>query len=319
MKVLITGGAGFIGSNLAKKISHEGHDVVVLDDLSTGRLENIGGKAEFVYCDISKDVAAVDKNIRDCDFVCHLASVVGVERVLEDPFNCLFNNAKGTNHILDACLKYHKPILFSSSSEVYGISDLIMKENNARTYGATTAGRWSYATVKAYEESLVYFSDIPSVVVRFFNVSGPGQLQDYGMVIPTFIAKALAGEELTIHGDGTQQRCFMHIDDAVDALFKLIFRQNEMLLNTLFNLGSTSPITINDLAKLVIDCTNSPSQVRYEGTSQRDGGMRLRMADTSKLRQAINWQPKYTVKDIVVDSINYYRQREKWLNVNAAL
>jgi len=319
MKYLLTGGAGFIGSHLADRLLEDGHHVRVLDNLSTGRLENLAhlaGHNRFeltVGSVLDEDVLAHE--IRAVDRIVHLAAAVGVKRILERPVETIRTNVDGTRNVLRFAEEQGTKTLLASTSEVYGKamqkSDAIeaLSENDDWTLGSTDRRRWAYACTKAVDEFLAqaYYDEhgLPVVCARFFNTAGPRQSGQYGMVIPTFVERALAGRPLEVHGDGTQTRCFTHVDDAVRAVVQLLDAPEAD--GEVVNVGQPEAISINDLAEQVRTRTDSDVDIRhvpYEnvyGTGFED--MQCRTPDISKLRALIGFEPKRTVEDILHDVI----------------
>ena len=258
MRVLITGGAGFIGSHLCEAYLERGDEVHVLDDLSTGSIDNIRHlrtHPRFDYTIESVHHKAVTAElVDDCDVVFHLAAAVGVKLIVESPVRTIETNVHGTEVVLAAASKKKKKVLIASTSEVYGLSNEVpFREDGNLVLGATTKGRWSYACSKAIDEflALAYWREkrLPTVVVRLFNTVGPRQTGQYGMVIPTFVKQALAGRPITVYGDGTQSRCFTHVADVVGALIKVM--DHPAAVGQVFNIGSTEEVTIGELAEVV--------------------------------------------------------------------
>lgn len=313
MRYLITGGAGFIGSHLAEYLLKHGQEVVVWDNLSTGNEENLAGCRgrsgfQFVAGDMAKD-PAFGKLVAECDAVFHLAAAVGVQLIVSDPVRTIETNINGAQVALHAAAEYRKPILITSTSEVYGKSTKTpFSEEDDTTYGPTTRQRWSYAISKAVDEFLLlaYHQShgLPGVIVRLFNTVGPRQSPQYGMVLPRFVGQALRGEPLTIYGDGTQSRCFCHVAEVVPALVKLLHcpeAQGEVV-----NLGSTEEVTIAQLAQRVIARINPALSVEYipYSTAYRPGfeDMPRRVPDISKARRLIGFEPQMRL-DQIIDSV----------------
>lgn len=316
-RVLITGGAGFIGSHLAEALVRGGCRVSVIDNLSTGRFENIRHltrDAHFSFAiDSVANEAVLDHLVQDCDLIFHLASAVGVELIVADPVHVLESNIFGTRAVLAAANRYLKPICITSTSEVYGKSERVpFAEGDDRLLGPTTKNRWSYATSKAAIEhlSLAYHQqmDLPVTVVRLFNTVGPRQRGRYGMVIPRLVRQALAGEKLSVYGDGNQQRCFCDVSDVTRAMIDLA--QHDAAVGRVFNIGSTREISIRALAELVLQQVAEHRQqpvpnagenitlVPYEtvyGKGFED--MRRRLPDISRIQAAIGWQPSIPLEE----------------------
>lgn len=318
MKILVTGGAGFIGSHLSEDLLKGGHSVLALDNLSTGTYENIlpienNRHFKFIKGDIL-DEKLVDKSVRGVDAVYHLAAAVGVELVVKKPLESLTTNIKGSENILNKACKYKKKVLVVSSSEIYGKNvNGPLKEDDDRVLGSPLKTRWGYSTAKAVDEMLayVYYKDkgLPTVIVRLFNTVGPRQSGAYGMVLPRFVKQALANEPLTVYGPGSQTRCFLHVKDAVWAMIKLM----ELLSATgeVFNVGSQEEISIEDLAKRIIEITASKSKIIYIPYDQayEEGfeDMPRRVPDITKIANLIGFKPTVILDDIIKDVLNYLR------------
>jgi len=310
VKYLITGGAGFIGSHLAKKLIDGGDQVVVFDNLSTGsssNLSEIKDKIEFQQGNIL-DKAAIDKLVSDSDYVVHLAAALGVFNIVNKPLESLRTNLQGSEVVLEACDKYRKPVLIASTSEIYGKNDKVpLNEEDDRLIGHPLKSRWSYSEAKAVDESLAYFyyleNKLPIRIVRFFNTVGPRQVGHYGMVVPRFVSAALKNEPLSVYGSGDQIRCFCHVDDAVRAL--LLVMGSEKAVGQVFNVGNNQQITIMELAKKVIELTGSSStieKIAYE-KAYPEGfeDMQRRVPDISKIKQVLGWSPEINLDQIVKD------------------
>lgn len=315
---LITGGAGFIGSHLSDLLLEKGWRVHLLDDLSTGAIENIRHLREnpnFSYTiDSCHREAIVAELVDDADVVFHLAAAVGVELIVESPVRTIETNVHCTEIVLSQAAKKRKPVLVASTSEVYGKSTALpFKEDGDLVMGATDKGRWSYACSKAIDEflALAYWKErkLPTVVARLFNTVGPRQTGQYGMVVPSFVRAALAGRDLRIHGDGTQTRCFCHVGDVVNALVGLM--DGEAHVGEVFNIGATEEITIRALAERIIAMTKSESdlvQVPYdEAYEEGFEDMMRRVPDTSKIQRALGWSATRTLDDILEDIIAFER------------
>lgn len=309
-RVLITGGAGFIGSHLAEHLLKEGQSVCVLDDLSTGQTENIaqlaaGPQFRFVRGSVL-DRALVDELVAEADFVYHLAASVGVKRVVEQLVASIENNVHGTENVLAAAAQAGTKVLLTSTSEVYGRGQRdVFSEDDDLAMGPTVKGRWSYACSKALDEYLSFAyrreRGVPVTVVRLFNTVGERQSSHYGMVLPTFIGQALAGQPLTIHGDGTQSRCFCHVSDVVPALFKLMVQA--VSDGHVFNLGGTHSVTIEELADRILAVTGSSSAkvfVPYDQAYAADfEDITKRVPDISKARRAVGFNPGVELDEII--------------------
>ncbi|MBX7258107.1 MAG: GDP-mannose 4,6-dehydratase [Candidatus Hydrogenedentes bacterium] len=310
MRALVTGGAGFIGSHLCDALVKRGHKVFVLDDLSTGRYENIehiDGLTTVIDSTLNQDI--VRELVREVDVVYHLAATLGVELVVDEPILTITNNIRGTETILEETCRYRRRLLITSTSEVYGKSEKeVFKEDDDRIMGSTHLSRWSYAESKAIDEflALAYWRTkrLPCVVVRLFNIVGPRQTGRYGMVVPRFVRAALLGEPLPVYGDGRQTRCFAYVGDAVPALMGLMERAD--ISGEIFNLGNTERIAIVDLAKRVIERTRSTSDIHFIDYGQAYGpgyeDMRHRAPSLEKIQAAIGYQPN-TPLDVILDSV----------------
>ena len=270
MRYLITGGAGFIGSHLATRLIDRGDEVLVLDDLSTGSMDNIAALVDrpgFSYrIGSALDVPLVSECVDRCDVTIHLAAAVGVRLIVERPVHTIETNVKASEVVLAAAAKKQKLVLIASTSEVYGKSaSLPFREDGDLQLGPTTHSRWAYACSKALDEwlGLAYLREkgVPVIIVRFFNTVGPRQTGRYGMVLPNFVRQALAGEPITVYGTGDQQRCFGHVQDAVEALLRLIGNPNA--IGGVFNVGSDEEVSIRQLAEMVRDAAGSESPIAY--------------------------------------------------------
>ncbi|MCS6861982.1 MAG: GDP-mannose 4,6-dehydratase [Abditibacteriales bacterium] len=318
MKTLITGGAGFIGSHLAEALLTAGHEIVVVDDLSTGRYENIRALRDHprfrVFISSILDRSLMEPLIAECDEIYHLAAAVGVRLIIEEPVETIETNILGTEVVLNLASKYNKKTLLASTSEVYGKNNAVpFREDDDSVIGATTKSRWSYACSKAMDEflALAYHKQkgLPVIIVRLFNTVGPRQTGRYGMVIPNFVRQALLGQPLTVFGDGEQSRCFMHVQDAVKALIALMAHPDAV--GQIFNLGSDQEVTINELARRVIHLTESSSTIQHIPYHQAyEPGfedMRRRVPDISKLRRLIGFAPQRSLDEILCSVIEYFR------------
>jgi UDP-glucose 4-epimerase len=318
MRFLITGGAGFIGSHLSDLLIEHDHTVHVLDDLSTGAIENIRHlkrHPRFEYTIGSVESHAVVAELVDgSDVVVHLAAAVGVTLVVDSPVRAIETNVHGTEVVLLHANKKKKPVLIASTSEVYGKSSALpFKEDGDMQMGATDMGRWAYACSKAIDEflAMAYWRErgLPTIVVRLFNTVGPRQTGSYGMVVPRLVSQALAGEPLTVYGDGRQTRCFCHVADVVQALFKLM--TEESAYGNVFNVGATSEISILDLAQRIIELTGSDSGISMipYGEAYGEGfeDMYRRVPDIAKVGALIGWTPTRVLEDIVGDVVAHQR------------
>ena len=312
MKYLITGGAGFVGSHLADALVGRGDSVVVLDNLSTGASGNLAGvlgSPLFKYVSGSiLDEALVEELVGSVDQVLHLAAAVGVFNIVDRPLESLTTNVRGTENVLAACKKFGKPILITSSSEIYGKnSSGPLNEESDRIIGSPLKSRWSYSAAKGLDESLgyFYFSEfgLPVRLVRLFNTVGPRQVGNYGMVVPRFVSAALSGEDLVVYGDGKQSRCFAHVADVVAALLLVI--DSKDAVGEVFNIGNDREISIMELAKLVISKTGSSSSIVSKSYDDAYGAgfedMSRRVPDISKIRRVLGWSPKLDLEEIIGD------------------
>lgn len=321
MRVLITGGAGFIGSHLADAYLKRGDEVCVIDDLSTGRIENIQhlkGQPRFEYTiDTVHNRPLTAELVDRCDVVFHLAAAVGVKLIVESPVRTIETNVRGTEVVLSLANKKKKKVLIASTSEVYGLStDVPFREDGNLVMGATTKGRWSYACSKAIDEflALAYWREkkLPTIVVRLFNTVGPRQTGQYGMVIPTFVKQALAGRPITVYGDGKQSRCFGYVGDVVEALID-VMDHNDAVGNV-FNIGSNEEISILRLAQRVKELTQSDSEIVFipydEAYEEGFEDMPRRIPDITKVGDLVGFQPKMRLDGILQSVIDYQSGRK---------
>jgi UDP-glucose 4-epimerase len=319
-KFLITGGAGFIGSHLSELLLQQGHHVVAIDNLSTGRLDNIRHlcqhpEFQFVRETITNS-QVLDRLTSEVDLIIHLAAVVGVKLIVEDPVNTIATNIMGTEAVLTTANRYGCKVMLASTSEVYGKGFKVpFNEEDDTVMGPTSHSRWAYATSKAIDEflGLAYYRQfgLPVVVMRFFNTVGPRQTGRYGMVLPRFVRQALAGEPITIFGDGEQSRCFSDVADIVDATAKLAM--HPQAVGQVFNIGSAEEVTIRELAERVISATGSSSKIVYvpyeEAYAPGFEDMRRRVPDLEKIRQLIGYAPRYTLEDTLRRVILFEREQ----------
>jgi UDP-glucose 4-epimerase len=302
MKILVTGGAGFIGSHLVGELLARGHDVHVVDSLTTSLRTNLthleSNPKLRVTIDSVLNEAVMDAAIRDADLVYHLAAALGVQWILQHPLRSLETNLRGTDVVLTAADKYRRPTLVASTSEVYGKNDSgPLKEDDDRILGSSQLSRWFYATAKAADEALAaaYWQErkLPTIAVRFFNTIGPRQTGRYGMVVPRFIGQALNNQPITVYGDGQQSRCFTYVGDVVRSIIALT--ETESAWGDVYNVGRQSEITIADLAQRVVELTGSTSEIVYVPYEQAYTGgfedMRRRVPDVTKLRNTIGYAP----------------------------
>jgi UDP-glucose 4-epimerase len=321
MRNLITGGAGFIGSHLAEALLDRGHEVHLLDDLSTGSIDNVRHlkpRAGFRYTiDTADHPSIVAELVDEADVVYHLAAAVGVELIVESPVRTIETNVHTTEIVLSQANKKKKPVFLASTSEVYGKgAGLPFREDSDLLLGPTTRGRWSYACSKALDEylGLAYWKErkLPVVIGRLFNTVGPRQTGRYGMVVPSFVRQALAGEPLTVHGDGQQRRCFCHVVDVVRAMADLMGTDEGV--GEVFNIGSTEEITILGLAERVREICRSDSEIRlvpYEEAYEAGfEDMRRRVPDITKIGELLGWRPTRSLDGILEDVIESQKAPE---------
>lgn len=319
MKALLTGGAGFIGSHLAERLLAGGHDVAVLDNLSTGSIDNIAhlkGAPGFSYTiDTVMNEPLLAEMIDGCDVVFHLAAAVGVKLIVEQPVHTIETNVHGTEVVLKHANKKKKLVFIASTSEVYGKSaDVPFREGADVVLGASAKHRWAYACSKLIDEflALAYWKEkkLPVVVVRLFNTVGPRQTGQYGMVLPTFVRQALAGSPITVFGDGTQSRSFTYVGDVVEALVALA--QEPRAIGEVFNIGNIGEVTMTDLALRVKAMTGSQSAIHYvpydEAYEAGFEDMPRRVPDISKLSGLIGYEPKLALDAIIQSVIEYFRE-----------
>lgn len=317
MRVLITGGAGFIGSHLSDAYLERGDEVFVIDDLSTGSIENIRHLKDhprFHYTiDNVHNHPVTAELVDQCDVIFHLAAAVGVKLIVESPVRTIETNVHSTEVVLSLANKKKKKVLIASTSEVYGLStEVPFREDGNLVMGATTKGRWSYACSKAIDEflALAYWREkkLPTTVVRLFNTVGPRQTGQYGMVIPTFVKQALASRPITVYGSGKQSRCFCYVGDVIGALVKLM--DAEKTVGEVFNVGSNQEITILDLAKRVKELTNSDSEIVFvpydEAYEEGFEDMPRRIPDITKVNKLIGFQPEMKLDGILKSVIDFH-------------
>jgi len=310
LNYLITGGAGFIGSHLIEKLVSKGDEVVILDDLSTGNIENLQNFNHDIkiITGTIMDFDLVNKVVAESDYVVNLAASLGVLNIVNKPLESLRVNLQGSANVIEAAAKYGKPILIASTSEIYGKNvKESLNELDDRIIGHPLKSRWSYSEAKAVDESLAYFyyqeKKMPVRIVRFFNTVGPRQVGHYGMVVPRFVESALKNEQLSVYGTGDQIRCFCHVADAVTAL--LLVMDSDKSIGQVFNIGNNQQISIMDLAKKIIELTGSKSiieKVSYE-EAYPEGfeDMERRVPDISKIKSVLGWEPKINLDQIIKD------------------
>jgi len=312
MRFLVTGGAGFIGSHLADRLISDNNSVVILDDISTGRLENLNrykNNSNFEYIKGSVlDQRILESTVNDVDYIFHLAAAVGVFNIVNQPLSSLVTNIRGTENVLEAAHKRNTPVFLSSSSEVYGknTSDAL-RESDDRILGSPTTLRWSYSEAKAIDETLAFAywteKNLPTRIVRFFNTVGPRQVGEYGMVIPRFVSMALKNEPITIYGNGEQTRCFGHVYDVIDAVISVAF--SDKTIGKVINIGNNFEISMNDLARKIIEETGSKSEIKYIPYSEAYGNgfedMERRVPNIDLIKSLTGWQPKRDLTQIIKD------------------
>jgi UDP-glucose 4-epimerase len=319
MRILVTGGAGFIGSHLCERLNKDGHNVTVIDDFSTGRasnLEELTSASNFNLVEGSiLDSTQLKPLVEESDYIFHLAAAVGVLNIVNNPIASLLTNIRGTENVLESAVESGTPVFLTSSSEVYGknISDSL-KEGDDRVLGSPMTLRWSYSEAKAIDESLAYAyfveRQLETRIVRFFNTVGPRQLGSYGMVVPRFVKAALANEPITIYGDGNQTRCFAHVFDVVDAVIAIAFAKNT--IGKVINIGNDFEISINSLARKIISETGSKSEIVYVPYSEAYGDgfedMERRVPNINLIRNLVGWQPKRDLTTMVSDIAIHMRK-----------
>jgi len=323
MKILITGGAGFIGSHLADRLLEMGEEVFVVDDLSTGSLKNVEqhqDKEKFhLVVDTILNEAVMNELVFKCDQIYHMAAAVGVKLIMNRPVETLETNVKGTEMIFMLANRYKKKLFIASSSEVYGkVMDgentHVLLEDTDFLMGSTTKRRWAYACSKALDEflALAYYEEkkLPVVIGRLFNTVGPRQTGQYGMVIPNFVQKALIGKPITVYGDGSQSRSFTYVADVIDALTKLMAEPKAV--GQIFNVGNEEEVTIKDLALMVKEMTGSSSEIEYISYEKAYGpgyeDMQRRCPDITRLKNLIHFEPKTDLQGIIHSVIDYYKK-----------
>ena len=323
MKVLITGGAGFIGSHLADRLLGQGEEVYAIDDLSTGSLRNVEHLQDNVKFHLVVDTvlheAVMNELVFKCDQIYHMAAVVGVKQIMNRPVETLETNVKGTEMVLRLANRHKKKVLIASTSEVYGKvmegdNCYLLTEDTDRLMGSTAKRRWAYACSKALDEflALAYHEEkkLPVVVARLFNTVGPRQTGQYGMVIPNFVQKALIDKPIVVHGDGTQSRSFTHISDAVEALIALM--SEPRAVGQVVNVGNTEEVTIKELALMVKDMSGSVSDIEYIPYEKAYGpgfeDMKRRCPDINRIKELIGFQPKVDLRGIIQSVIDYYKE-----------
>lgn len=320
LRALVTGGAGFIGSHLSRRLLDLGYQVTTIDNLSTGQLSNLTAfqhheNYRFVIEDIRHEMV-MDRLVSECDIIFHLAAAVGVKHIIEHPIETLQTNILGTEIVLKTAARYHKKVMLASTSEVYGKSTQIpFAEDEGSVFGNTTKSRWGYAVSKMLDEflALAYYHEknLPVVIFRLFNTVGPGQLGNYGMVIPRFVQWALQGQPIQVFGDGAQTRCFGNVFDVIEAIIDL--SRNDKCIGEIFNIGSNEEVTILDLAQRIIAATHSTSTIDiipYEKVYNVGfEDMLRRVPDITKIRAFIEWEPSTPLESTLQQVIDYYQHQ----------
>jgi len=318
---LITGGAGFIGSHLAEYLLVRGDEVFVIDDLSTGRLENVAHLRTHPRFKLAVETilneTVMDRLVSECDVIYHLAAAVGVELIIKSPVETIERNILGTDVVLRLAARYLRKVLITSTSEIYGKSEAVpFKEDDDRVLGPTTKSRWSYSCSKGIDEflALAYYKEkrLESVIMRLFNTVGPRQTGRYGMVIPRLVKQALAGKPLTVYGDGQQVRCFTYVDDVVAAAVKLM--ETPEAVGQVFNIGNDQGVTIAELAEKIKKFTKSSSEIIFIPYDQayEEGfeDMRLRVPSLEKAKRTIGYSPKVQLDEILKKVIEHFRTHQ---------
>lgn len=317
MRILVTGGAGFIGSHLVEHLLERGDEVFVVDDLSTGSLDNLAavrGRPQLhLVVDSVLNWPMMNDTVPKCDQVVHLAAAVGVRKIIDEPVGTITTNVRGTEIVLDCCHRHGVPLFVASTSEIYGKAGDELDEEHDRVMGSTSQRRWAYACTKALDEflALAYHEEhgLPVIIARFFNTVGPRQSGQWGMVLPNFVQQALAGEAMRVFGSGEQRRCFCHVEDTVDAVTGLLACDDAW--GRVFNIGSEDEITVRGLAERVRERAGSTSEivlVPYDvayGEGFED--MERRRPDTRRIRELIGWQPTRSLDSIIDATIEYVR------------
>jgi UDP-glucose 4-epimerase len=328
MKILITGGAGFVGSHLADKLHKEGHEITIIDNLSTGRYSNVAhleGEENFrLIIDTVLNAKLMEELIRDSDRVFHMASAVGVRLIMEQPVKTIETIFHGTDIVLGFCARYRTRVLIPSTSEVYGKGTSVpFREEDDILKGSTSKHRWAYACAKELDEFLALAhwkeSRLPVSVIRLFNTVGPRQTGQYGMVVPRFVQSAIKGESITVHGDGSQSRCFGHVLDVIEGLTKAI--ETPACFGQVMNLGNNEEISIKNLAEKAIQITGSSSEIQYIPYNEVYGegfeDMQRRVPSLEKAERLIGYQPTRTLDNIINDVAEEFRQTLKSETANA--
>ncbi|MFC1575186.1 NAD-dependent epimerase/dehydratase family protein [Gemmatimonadota bacterium] len=315
--ILVTGGAGFIGSHLVERLLARGKTVQVLDNLSTGRLDNLAEVSDHPNLTITVDNImnwpVMEGLVAQVDQVIHLAAAVGVRKILDEPVETITTNVRGTEIVLDCCHRHNTTLFVASTSEIYGKAGDRLHEEHDRVLGSTTHRRWSYACTKTLDEFLAlaynYDKGLPVIIGRFFNTVGPRQTGQWGMVLPTFVGQALRGEPITVYGTGEQSRCFCHVADSIEAVQGLM--DNPSAVGEVFNIGHEEEITIRGLAERVKERTGSDSPIRVipydEAYESGFEDMLRRQPDTTKVRMMLDWAPTHDINGIIDSVVEHFR------------
>lgn len=317
MRVLVTGGAGYIGSHLVDALLDAGHEVSVIDNLSTGKVANLEHRLDEISLVNGSilDAELVEREVASAQLVFHLAAAVGVRHIVDDPLGALLTNTRGTENVLASCHRYWRKVVVASTSEVYGKTAKVpMGEEDDRVLGPTTVHRWSYSTAKAIDEHLAFAyasNELPVVIVRYFNSYGPRlDERGYGSVVANFLRQALAGDPLTVHGDGSQTRCFTYVDDTVRGTMLAGFTREAE--GRVFNLGSTRETSVRELAEMIRERVGSSSEIvatsyeSYYGPGFED--TRRRVPDIARAREILDWEPTVTLEDGLSHTIEWWEK-----------
>ena len=319
MKILLTGGAGFIGSHLAAELLGRGHEVFVMDNLSTGRLENLRHIQSNSGLHLKEgnilDIEVLEPLVQECDEVYHLAAAVGVRLIMEKPVETIMTNVRGTENILELCRKHSKKIFIASTSEIYGKNkNGPLSEDDDRILGSTKKHRWAYANTKTLDEFMAFAYHqaygLPIVIARLFNTVGPRQTGRYGMVIPNFVRSALDNKPINVYGTGDQTRCFAHVSDVIQGLVGLM--EHPEAVGDVFNVGNSEETSIAEVARRVKAMTGSSSEIRYipydEAYGEGFEDMERRVPNLAKIKDLIGYEPQSKLDDILTSVIEYFRK-----------
>lgn len=316
--ILVTGGAGFVGSHLVERLLDDGRTVYVVDDLSSGRLDNLSQVRDHpglhLIVDTILNWPMLNETVARVDQVYHLAAAEGVRKNLTEPVETITTNVRGSEIVMDVCHRHEKKLFVASTAEIYGKAGDRLHEDHDRRLGPVTLRRWAYACTKTLQEflALAYHEEkgLPVVVGRLFNTVGPRQTGEWGMVLPTFVRQALAGKPITVHGSGMQRRCFLHVSDAVEAVLGLMDRDEAV--GGVYNVGHESEITVRDLAELVKERTGSDSEVKLVPYEEAFGSgfedLERRRPDTTRIRELLGWEPTRDIEGMVDDVVAYHRE-----------